>query len=68
MITNKKEYTHACNSYNYCEVFKIMKVSFTSQQADEREQKARDYMRAEVGYAGECKSYMYTIVKNNGKK
>ena len=31
----------------------IMEVSFSSQQADEREQKARDYMRAEVGYTAE---------------
>ena len=31
-----------------------MVVSFSSQQADEREQKARDYMRAEVGYTGKC--------------
>ena len=30
-----------------------MKVSFSFQQADEREQKARDYMRAEVGYTAE---------------
>ena len=34
-----------------------MEVSFSSQQADEREQKARDYMRAEVGYTKKCKSY-----------
>ena len=44
-----------------------MEVSFSSQQADEREQKARDYMRAEVGYTGKCVRAIMsckTVVKN----